>query len=196
MLVTTHGIAEELKQNGFTTKLIPWTRGVNRSNLQSTGTFDYNLPHPILLNVGRISKEKGLADLIPLSEKYTIVIVGDGPYREELEKKAPKIKFLGYKAGEELADCFAAADVFVFPSIRDTFGLVIIEAMAQGTPVAAYPVRGPLDIIENGVDGFMDNDLEVAIQKCLPLDRKKVKESSEKWTWENCWKIFKEMVSQ
>jgi glycosyltransferase involved in cell wall biosynthesis len=99
---------------------------------------------------------------------------------------------VGYKSGQELVDYYHNADVFVFPSSADTFGLVMIEAMAQGTPVAAFPVQGPVDVVEQGVNGYMDWDLELAVAQCLTLDRARVKESSAHWTWEECWRIFRE----
>jgi len=104
----------------------------------------------------------------------------------------PAAKFVGYKQGQELVDYYNQADVFVFPSRADTFGLVMIEAMAQGCPVAAFPVQGPVDIVENGVNGYMDSDLKNAVELCLTLDRQVVKKSSQHWTWAECWRIFKE----
>jgi len=135
-----------------------------------------------------------LAELDPT--EYTLVIVGDGPYMKDARRLLPWAKFVGYKSGQELVDYYNQADVFVFPSSADTFGLVIIEAMAQGTPVAAFPVQGPIDIIEPGVNGCMDWDLEEAVRKCLTLDRAQVKESSLHWTWEECWSIFKDNLIQ
>ena len=108
----------------------------------------------------------------------------------------PDAKFVGYKSGQELVDYYNQADVFVFPSQADTFGLVIIEAMAQGCPVAAFPVQGPIDIIEQGVNGYMDWDLELAVKQCLTLDRDQVKISSERWTWSECWRIFRENLAE
>jgi glycosyltransferase involved in cell wall biosynthesis len=145
---------------------------------------------PSILYVGRISREKNLDALCKI-EDFHIRIVGDGPDRARLEKTYPHVKFLGYKTGTELANEYVSADVFAFPSKTDTFGIVIIEALAQGTPVAAYPVPGPIDILtpENGV---MDNDLKTAIIGALSLSREEVKKSSEVWTWEECWRIFKE----
>jgi glycosyltransferase involved in cell wall biosynthesis len=112
--------------------------------------------------------------------------VGDGPYRKELETKYPDVIFTGVKRGQSLAEFYANADVFVFPSKSDTFGVVMIESMACGTPVAAYPVTGPTDVIEQDVTGYMDSDLVTAIQKCLELDRQQVHYNSLKWTWLNC----------
>jgi len=122
----------------------------------------------------------------------TKVVVGDGPYRHTLEKRYPEVDFVGVYRGKELAKWFQHADVFVFPSRNDTFGIVIIEALACGTPVAAYPVMGPLDILEQGVDGYMDKDLNNAVLQSLKLNRSIVYEKSRKWTWQRCWEIFRD----
>jgi glycosyltransferase involved in cell wall biosynthesis len=183
-------MVEDLEANGFE-KVIPWTRGVNRDNLTPTKDRIINRD-PVLVSVGRISKEKGLDDLIPLQWEFDIIIVGDGPYREELQRRMPSAEFVGYKSGSELADYYQQADVFVFSSRTDTFGLVMIEAMSLGTPVAAYPVRGPLDVIEQEVTGIMDNNLYLAVKAALELDRTRVQTASQKWTWDECWRIFRE----
>jgi glycosyltransferase involved in cell wall biosynthesis len=190
VLTTTKGMVEDLEANGFT-NVIPWTRGVNRENLKPTKTRTANRDIT-LLSVGRVSKEKGLDDLIPLQWEFDIVVVGDGPYREELQSKMRNAQFVGYKSGSELADYYQQADVFVFTSKTDTFGLVMIEAMSVGTPVAAYPVRGPLDVIELGVTGAMNDNFYLAVKSALALDRSKVKKASQVWTWEACWKIFRD----
>jgi glycosyltransferase involved in cell wall biosynthesis len=190
VLTTTQGMVEDLEANGFT-NVIPWTRGVNRENLKPSTNRIVNR-NITLLSVGRVSKEKGLDDLIPLQWEFDIVIVGDGPYREELENKIPNAQFVGYKSGSALADLYQQADVFVFPSRTDTFGLVMIEAMSLGTPVAAYPVRGPLDVIDQDVTGVMHIDLYTAVSQALTLDRAQVKQASQKWTWNSCWQIFRD----
>jgi len=190
VMTTTKNMAKDLTEQGFQ-NVIPWTRGVNRDNLKTTKARTINR-ETMLLSVGRISKEKGLDDLIPLQWEFDIVIVGDGPYRQELENKMRNAQFVGYKSGSDLADYYQQADVFVFPSKTDTFGLVMIEAMSQGTPVAAYPVRGPLDVIEPGITGEMNDNLYLAVKAALELDRDKVKKASSVWTWEACWKIFKD----
>lgn len=192
VLTTTNSMVRELKENGFTQPVISWTRGVDRD------VFDLNNNRLSsdkikLLSVGRVSKEKGIEDLCKLStnHRYEIIVVGDGPHKQELQDKYPLVKFVGYKHGVELAEYYNQADVFVFTSRTDTFGIVIIEALAMGCPVAAYPVCGPIDIIGNGIDGFMEDNLENAISGCLDLDRDIIKLNSEKWTWQNCWNIFK-----
>ncbi len=190
VMTTTANMVKELTVKGFV-NVIAWTRGVDRRNLTATQSRTINRDIT-LLSVGRISKEKGLDDLIPLQWEFDIVVVGDGPYRAELESKMLSAQFVGYKSGSELANLYQQADVFVFPSRTDTFGLVMIESMSQGTPVAAYPVRGPLDVIEPGVTGIMDDNLYLAVKSALELDRTEVKKASSVWTWEACWKIFKD----
>jgi len=188
VLVTTKTIEADLKQHGFN-NLVVWTRGVNRS-IEPNVTRNNDKHLPIVLCVGRVSPEKGLADLVDIQNQYFLIIVGDGPYMEEAQHLLPNALFLGYKQGQDLINQYYNADVFVFPSRADTFGLVIIEAMAQGTPVAAYPVQGPIDIIENGLNGWMDNDLSTAVEHCLTIDRVGVKQSAQRWTWSTCWNIF------
>jgi glycosyltransferase involved in cell wall biosynthesis len=189
VLVTTETIKNSLIERKFKSDIITWTRGVDREALEANQTFERKNP-PTVLYVGRISKEKNLDDLCVLQDKYNIEIVGDGPYRQHLESKYTKVSFLGYQQGTELANSYARADVFCFPSKNDTFGIVIIEAMSLGTPVAAYPIDGPIDIIEPDT-GHMSNDLDKSIQECMKLNRETVREKSKKWTWKECWKIFK-----
>ena len=193
VLVTTKTIEHDLEQHGFTNMVI-WTRGVKRDLKPSIAREDRH--RPMILNVGRVSAEKGLAELVALQYDYNLVIVGDGPYMSQAQELLPNAEFVGYKSGQELVDYYYNADVFVFPSSADTFGLVMIEAMAQGTPVAAFPVQGPIDVIEQGANGYMDRDLNVAIKRCLALDREQVKESSKHWTWEECWRIFEENLAK
>jgi glycosyltransferase involved in cell wall biosynthesis len=186
-------MVNELKSNGFTSDVIPWSRGVDSEIFSDIVREEFD--HYTILYVGRVSKEKGLDDLCKINSDildYRIQIVGDGPYRKELEIKYPHIDFVGYKKGKELAQYYRNADVLCFPSRTDTFGIVMIESMSMGTPVAAYPVAGPIDVIEQDVTGFMGEDLELAILDCLLLERDEVEEHSKKWTWENCWKIFKD----
>jgi glycosyltransferase involved in cell wall biosynthesis len=192
VLTTTQTMVNELKSHGFKTDVISWSRGVDRELLQPTVNRTAR-DKPVLLYAGRVSKEKSLKDLCELSKsgKYYVQIVGDGPYRKHLQKRYPLVEFVGYKSGSDLANYYVNADVFCFPSSTDTFGIVIIEAMSLGCPVAAYPVPGPIDIITPGVDGYMEDNLEIAIEKCLTLDRHGVYLSSNKWTWEHCWEIFK-----
>jgi len=191
VLTTTDTMVEELKSHGFDGEVIPWTRGVDRSifypNSARTRT-----KRPILVCVSRVSKEKNLEAFFEM--EYTgarKIMVGDGPMLEEYKERYPNVEFVGAKRGVELGDYYRMADVFVFPSRWETFGLVMIEAMACGTPVAAYPVQGPLDVVDEGVTGCMNEDLKQATKDALMLDRTKVWEGSSRWTWEHAWEIFK-----
>ncbi len=192
ILTTTDTMVNELKEKGFTQEILPWTRGVNRDIFYPTKSKS---PRDILLCVSRVSHEKGLDDFCSLQiPNMKKVLVGDGPYLEELKKKYSDVEFVGKKVGKELGDYYRSATVFVFPSRSDTFGVVNIEALACGVPVAAYPVTGPLDIIEQGVNGYLFEDLSKAIEMCMKLNKNEIHKSSLKWTWENCYAQFKEIL--
>jgi glycosyltransferase involved in cell wall biosynthesis len=185
-------MVQELRAHGFDGDVIPWTRGVDRTIFnpsQRTGTV---VNGPILVCVSRVSKEKNLEAFFEMSYAGVKFMVGDGPMLEEYKANYPDVKFVGAKRGQELAKYFAMADVFVFPSRWETFGLVMIEAMACGTPVAAYPCQGPLDVIDEGITGCMNEDLVQAVHDALKLDRVKVLAGSQRWTWEKAWKIFRD----
>jgi len=196
ILTTTQTMVTDLKFHGFSGEIIAWTRGVDSSIFKRDLRKQFFKKDTILLSVGRISKEKGLDDFckleLPNCPKVSKIVVGDGPYLNELKEKYKDVFFVGTKTGKELANYFANSDVFVFTSRTDTFGIVIIESLSVGTPVAAYPVAGPLDILENGVSGYMSEDLVHNVEACLSLNRDIVYESSSKWTWNNCWEIFKD----
>jgi glycosyltransferase involved in cell wall biosynthesis len=190
VLTTTDSMVKELKENGFDGEIISWTRGVDRTIFKPNTTI--SLPTHKLVCVSRVSKEKNLEDFFRLDfPEYKKIMVGDGPMREEYQETYPDVEFVGFKTGHELAQYYQQADVFVFPSRWETFGIVMIEAMACGTPVAAYPCQGPLDVVEHGITGYLDNDLSVAVNKSLMLNRKKVIEGSAKWSWQEAWNIFK-----
>ena len=190
VLTTTDTMVKELRDHGFTGDIISWTRGVDRDVFYPDIT---RIDSGMLLCVSRVSKEKNLEDFFRLDYPgYRKVMVGDGPMLETYKSQYPEVEFVGYKTGQELGDYYRQAAVFVFPSRWETFGLVMIEAMACGVPVAAYSVQGPKDVVENGKTGYLSGDLKYAISCCLNLDRKKVAERSEKWSWESAWIIFKE----
>lgn len=158
----------------------------------------------VLLYAGRVSKEKNLDAFCELDVSGCVaptvevikVVVGDGPYKKKLQKKYPNIKFVGYKFGAELAQWYQSADVFVFPSKVDTFGIVILESMACGTPVAAYPVTGPIDQIQNGVNGFVDEDLSTAVCFALNIDRGTVHLSVRHTNWKKSADEFLKYVTE
>jgi glycosyltransferase involved in cell wall biosynthesis len=190
VLTTTISMCDELIEHGLKTDIIPWTRGVDRDIFKPTKIKrDEKI---VLLCVSRLSKEKNLDAFCSLDYPNSRkILVGDGPYRKHLEKKYKDVEFTGFKTGEELASYYQMADVFVFPSTWDTFGIVMIESLACGTPVAAYPVTGPKDVVLSQIDGYLSYDLNYAISCCLKLDRDKVCQSSKRWSWENAWQIFK-----
>jgi glycosyltransferase involved in cell wall biosynthesis len=191
VLTTTDTMVKDLRGHGFDGDIVSWTRGVNREiftpDLREKTTAKY------ILCVSRVSKEKNLEDFFKLDyPDYLKIMVGDGPMLETYKKMYPDVHFAGAKRGRELAQYYANAEVFVFPSRWETFGLVMIEAMACGTPVAAYPADGPLDVIDSGITGFMDDDLKIAVDSCLGLNRDVVEKGSQRWSWSNAWQIFKQ----
>ena len=191
VLTTTDSMVEELRAHGFDGEVISWTRGVNRDIF--TPTLRQETPSKYLLCVSRVSKEKNLEEFFELDYPgYQKIMVGDGPMLETYKKQYPDVHFTGFKTGTALARYYANAEVFVFPSQWETFGIVMIEAMACGTPVAAYPVQGPKDVIDQGITGVMDKDLKSAVDKCVQLNRTQVWEGSKRWTWQRAWEIFKD----
>jgi glycosyltransferase involved in cell wall biosynthesis len=145
----------------------------------------------VLLYVGRVSHEKGIEDFLRLKTPGTKLVVGDGPARAELQRKYPGAVFLGYRTGEALGEAYASADLFVFPSRTDTFGIVVIEALASGLPVAAYPVTGPMDIVTRDELGALDEDLGRAVERALRSGKPQAcGEEGARYTWENCTKQF------
>jgi glycosyltransferase involved in cell wall biosynthesis len=174
-----------LETRGFK-NLKLWTRGVDTSLFNPN--LKEKLPYlgPIYLYVGRLSHEKGIDDFLSIDLPGTKLVIGDGPYKTVLESKYPKVVFLGFKHGTELAKYYASADVFVFPSKTDTFGLVQLEALSCGTPVAAFPVAGPKDVITSSDIGSLNDNLEKAIKKALKADRNKCREYALKNSWDEC----------
>ena len=191
VLTTTDSMVEELRKHGFSGEVVPWTRGVDRDIF--TPTLRQETPSKYLLCVSRVSKEKNLEEFFELDYPgYQKIMVGDGPMLETYKKQYPDVHFTGSKTGTALARYYANAEVFVFPSQWETFGIVMIEAMACGTPVAAYPVQGPKDVIDQGITGVMDKDLKSAVDKCVQLNRTQVWEGSKRWTWQRAWEIFRD----
>jgi glycosyltransferase involved in cell wall biosynthesis len=191
VLTTTDTMVRELRDNGFDGDIVSWTRGVDRDIFYPANNRKKN-SLPILLCVSRVSKEKNLEDFLKLDYPGTRkIMVGDGPMREQYQQQYPDVEFVGFKTGIELANYYRMADVFVFPSRWETFGIVMIEAMACGTPVAAYPVQGPEDVIDQGQTGWMIPDLKVAVDRCLELDRHNVAQASSRWSWDHAWAIFR-----
>jgi glycosyltransferase involved in cell wall biosynthesis len=145
------------------------------------------------LCVSRVSKEKNLEKFLEMDYPgFLKIMVGDGPMLETYRRQYPAVHFTGFKTGVDLAKYYANAEVFVFPSQWETFGIVMIEAMACGTPVAAYPCQGPEDVIDEGVTGCMNADLKQAVTDCLFLNRNQVWSGSQRWSWDRAWAIFRD----
>ncbi|MBS0365086.1 MAG: glycosyltransferase family 1 protein [Proteobacteria bacterium] len=187
-MVATPAIRALLESRGFR-NIVPWSRGVDTAVFQPR-PVERQFPGPVFMYVGRIAVEKNLPGFLDLDLPGTKVLVGDGPQRAELQRRYPQARFLGARHGVELADCYRQADVFVFPSRTDTFGLVLIEALACGVPVAALPVRGPIDVITDPRVGVLDEDLRCAALRALTLDRAAARRHAEQYSWERCTQQF------
>lgn len=202
VLVSTPTLAAELQQRGMPRTAL-WGRGIDhwtfRPDHEPHAALK-DLPRPIMLNVGRVASEKNLEAFLGADVPGTKVVVGDGPALESLRARYPQVVFTGSLSGEELAAAYCAADCFVFPSLTDTFGLVLIEALACGLPIAAFPVPGPLDIVGpegRGANGDMpmtvaslDHDLAVAIRIALRLDRQGAAAFGARFSWERATDQF------
>ncbi|HVK17680.1 MAG TPA: glycosyltransferase family 1 protein [Fimbriiglobus sp.] len=191
LMVATPSLEAELKARGFTAPMRRWSRGVDLSQFRPRPKGDSPYPRPVLLYVGRVSAEKGVEDFLRLKSPGTKLVVGDGPTRPELAKRYPEVVFLGYRQGEALGECYATADLFVFPSKTDTFGIVLIEALASGLPVAAYPVTGPVDIVTRPELGTLSEDLGAAVETALRTGNPAAcADEGRTYTWENCTRQF------
>jgi glycosyltransferase involved in cell wall biosynthesis len=197
LMVATPTMRDELSRHGFR-NISSWSRGVDtevfRPKQAAETDIFADLPKPVFLYVGRVAVEKNIEAFLGLNLPGTKVVVGDGPQREELAAKYPASRFVGAKFGDDLSAHFACADVFVFPSLTDTFGLVILEAMAAGTPVAAYPAPGPIDIIPGSGAGVLaasaTEGLREACLEGLKLDRAEVRRFAETFSWRSCAEDF------
>ncbi|WP_207478057.1 glycosyltransferase family 4 protein [Arenibaculum pallidiluteum] len=182
VMVATQTIEDDLRRRGFS-NIRRWSRGVDTA-LFRPGDKDFlDAPRPISMYVGRVAVEKNLEDFLSLDLPGTKFVVGDGPQLAELRQRFPQVRFVGAKHGEELARHYAAADVFVFPSRTDTFGLVLLEALASGVPVAAYPVPGPLDVIDGSGVGVLDEDLGRAVRGALGIDPAACRDYALRFSW-------------
>jgi glycosyltransferase involved in cell wall biosynthesis len=188
-MVSTRTMQQDLEQWGFR-NVVRWQRGVDTQLFRPQSKQFLDLPRPVAVYVGRLAIEKNIDAFLKMSWAGSKLVVGDGPERARLQASYPEAVFAGYRFGEELAAYLAAGDVFVFPSRTDTFGLVNLEAMACGLPVAAYPVTGPIDVVEDGVTGALDEDLARAAQRALRLDPSACRERALRSSWERCTREF------
>ncbi len=195
VLVPTQTLREELAKRGFA-NLELWTRGVDIGLFNPDRRRDPGLPRPVFLNVGRVAVEKNLPAFLDLDLPGSKVVVGDGPELDRFRKRYPRVHFPGLQSDSDLAEAYASADVFVFPSLTDTFGNVILEALASGCPVAAFPVTGPLDILGDGRGGVLREDLRAAAMAALDIDRGAAREKALTYSWEECARQFYDHVSR
>jgi glycosyltransferase involved in cell wall biosynthesis len=193
VMAATPALANELRARGFR-NVVLWPRGVDAA-LFHPRAVDLGLPRPVFICVGRVAVEKNLEAFLDLDLPGSKVIVGDGPARAALQRKYPQASFLGARQGEALAEAYGAADVFVFPSKTDTFGLVLLEALASGLPVAAFPVTGPRDVIGNAPVGALNDDLRAACLSALQISPQVCLEFAAKHTWEASARAFIENIS-
>ena len=182
VMVATRSIERELTARGFH-NIRHWSRGVDTELFRPRDKGFIDAPRPIHLYVGRIAVEKNIEDFLELDLPGSKLVVGDGPLLPALRRKYSDVRFVGAKQGEDLAAHYAAADVFVFPSRTDTFGLVLLEALASGLPVAAYPVPGPLDIVDGTGVGALDDDLAAAAQRAISIPPADCRALALKYTW-------------
>ncbi|WP_072395631.1 glycosyltransferase family 1 protein [Hyphomicrobium sp. CS1GBMeth3] len=188
VMVATKSLAADLDQRGFD-RILPWTRGVDTELFRPRPARLFGNGQ-VFLYAGRVAIEKNIEAFLRLDIPGTKVVVGDGPQLAELEARYPQVVFTGVREGQDLADCYASADVFVFPSLTDTFGMVMLEAMACGVPVAAFPAIGPKDLIAPGISGILSDDLGAAAVSAQSLDRARVRQAALAFTWEAAAKLF------
>lgn len=195
VMAATPALATELAGRGFRNVML-WPRGVDTALFRPRADADLGVPRPVFISIGRIAIEKNLEAFLALDLPGTKVVVGDGPARAELEARFPQALFLGALEGEKLANAFAAADVFVFPSRTDTFGLVLLEALASGLPVAAFPVAGPRDVIGDVPVAVLDNDLRSAALAALNIPGNGCRDFALRHSWGESARCFLDNVAR
>lgn len=188
-MVATSSLETELHARGFT-NLKRWGRGVDIDLFKPQNESCFTGDRPIAVYLGRVAVEKNIKAYLDLDIRASKYVIGDGPEMNILKEQYPDTRFVGYKTGKDLVAHLASADVMVFPSLTDTFGLVLLEAMACGVPVAAYPVTGPKDIIENGVNGWVDDNLAYAVEQALGVSPEMCKSYAERHSWERATNQF------
>jgi glycosyltransferase involved in cell wall biosynthesis len=191
VMVATESIRRELTARDFR-NLRNWTRGVDTKHFHPAEKSYFQMPRPVFLTVGRVAIEKNLPAFLDLDLPGSKIVVGDGPQLAALRQRYPTVHFAGFQDEADLVRYYAAADVFVFPSRTDTFGLVVLEALAFGVPVAAFPVPGPLDVIGDSGVGCLDEDLKRAALRALDISPAACRDYALKFTWARCAELFVE----
>jgi glycosyltransferase involved in cell wall biosynthesis len=188
-MVSTQTVRNQLAERGFR-NLVRWQRGVDTGLFKPRAKDFLALPRPIAAYVGRVAIEKNIDAFLAMPWSGSKLVIGDGPELPRLKAQFPEAHYVGFRFGEDLARHLAASDILVFPSLTDTFGLVNLEAMACGVPVAAYPVTGPIDVVEDGVTGALDEDLARAAARALAIDPGKCRDRALRSGWESCSREF------
>lgn len=193
-MVPSESLRRRLESRGFENLAI-WSRGVDIELFRPRRKDFISAPRPVAMYVGRVAVEKNIEAFLALDLPGSKFVVGDGPDLAKLRRRYTGVRFTGLKTGEELARLLGAADVFVFPSLTDTFGLVMLEAMACGVPVAAFPVTGPIDIVRDGVTGILDEDLRKATLAALDLEPRACIDFARARSWDVCSETFLSLLS-
>ena len=188
-MVVTESFRAELASKGFTNLHI-WSRGVDTELFHPDYPAPFDLPKPVFVHVGRMAVEKNVETFLSMDLPGSKLVVGDGPMLENFKARYPEVTFTGAKSGTELAELYAMGDGFVFPSLTDTFGLVLLEALASDVPIAAYPVTGPLDILGDSGGGAVDQDLRKAALACLDVPAGTARARALDFSWEACARQF------
>lgn len=184
-LVPTRRVADELRAHGLK-RLDVWCRGVDTALFRPVPPAITDLPRPVFVCVGRVAVEKNIEAFLDADLPGSKLVVGDGPARARLERRHPSVRFVGARFGADLVAHYCSADVFVFPSRTDTFGIVMLEANACGLPIAAYPVTGPIDVVRQGETGWLDDDLAHAARRALDIPRETCIAHAHDNSWHRC----------
>jgi len=194
-MVSTPTMRQQLAVRGFR-NLAHWQRGVDTELFRPQSKAFLRLPRPVAAYVGRVAVEKNVDAFLRMPWHGSKIVIGDGPELARLKAQYPDAKYAGYRFGEDLAGHLAAVDVLVFPSLTDTFGLVNLEAMACGVPVAAYPVTGPIDVVQDGVTGALDEDLGYAAVRALAIDPAACRQRAVESGWDTCTRQFESNLTE
>jgi glycosyltransferase involved in cell wall biosynthesis len=195
VMAASSSLCDELTAQGIR-NLRLWSRGVDLNLFKPRAVDRFGMTRPLFLYAGRVALEKNLEAFLELDLPGTKAVVGGGPQLEELKRRYPKAVFTGPKFGQDLAEHYASADVFVFPSLTDTFGNVLLEALACGVPVSAYNVMGPKDVVANGSVGILGDNLRESALAALDIDRKDCRSYAELFSWAACARRFSEIIAE
>ena len=195
VMAASRSLCDDLTAQGIRNVRL-WSRGVDLDLFKPRTVDRFGLPRPLFLYAGRVALEKNLEAFLSLDLPGTKAVVGGGPQLDDLRQRYPQAVFTGPKFGQDLAEHYASADVFMFPSLTDTFGNVLLEALACGVPVAAYNVMGPKDVVANGSVGILGENLRESAIAALELDRRECRSYAELFSWAACARRFAEIIAE